>query len=428
MSARHLGRGLGRAVLVALALLVLSPGCETVHDLFGETSLTAQVAPEAPLVASGTIQVQEIRLGSELGGRIASVAMQQGDVVCAGDEVVTLDATAWELALLPAEAALGVARAELAVLEAGPRAEAVQAARVALALAEAERDGAYTAWQHAVEVVASPQELNGQIIEAQAQIALAEQGVELSKAQLQSAQVQRDIAVQGSIEREAAELQVRAAEYAVVRAEADLTTARALLAHLLGIRQEPLGYIALANAAEGTYTVADAGVAVVQAQLEDLLAGPTAEELAVARAQVRQAESEVNLLQMKIARTCLRSPSDGVVLTQVLQVGELAAPAAPILVIANLADAHLEVFVSEQQIGRVILGQPVTVTVSSLPEHIFSGQVVRIGSAPEYTPRNVATAEERLNTFYEVKIALENPDSLLKPGMPAEAAFATQNQ
>lgn len=47
----------------------------------------------------------------------------------------------------------------------------------------------------------------------------------------------------------------------------------------------------------------------------------------------------------------------------------------------------------------------------------------RIGDEPKFTPRNVAAAEEHLNTFGPFEIRLPNPERLLKPGMPAEAAF-----
>jgi HlyD family secretion protein len=69
------------------------------------------------------------------------------------------------------------------------------------------------------------------------------------------------------------------------------------------------------------------------------------------------------------------------------------------------------------------LGQPAQVTVDSFPGKTFAGQVTRIGDEPEFTPRNVATKEERLNTFYAVEVRLSNPEGLLKPGMPADAAF-----
>jgi HlyD family secretion protein len=83
----------------------------------------------------------------------------------------------------------------------------------------------------------------------------------------------------------------------------------------------------------------------------------------------------------------------------------------------------LEAYVPENRIGQVQLGQPVQVTVDSFPGRTFDGRVARIGDEPEFTPRNVATAEERLNTFYAVEIQLPNPGGLLKPGMPADAIF-----
>lgn len=69
------------------------------------------------------------------------------------------------------------------------------------------------------------------------------------------------------------------------------------------------------------------------------------------------------------------------------------------------------------------LGQTVQVSVDAYPGRTFSGQVTRIADEPEFTPRNVATVEERLNTFYAVRIRLENPDGLLKSGMAVDVEF-----
>ena len=63
------------------------------------------------------------------------------------------------------------------------------------------------------------------------------------------------------------------------------------------------------------------------------------------------------------------------------------------------------------------------ITVDSFPGRVFAGEVAQISDKPEFTPRNVATAEERLNTFYAVEIRLDNSDGALKPGMPADAEF-----
>jgi HlyD family secretion protein len=106
-----------------------------------------------------------------------------------------------------------------------------------------------------------------------------------------------------------------------------------------------------------------------------------------------------------------------------MRVGEVAAPAATILAVADLSEVTLTVYVPQNRIGQVRLGQTVQVTVDSFPGRTFAGQVTRIGDEPEFTPRNVATQEERQNTFFAVKARLPNPEGFLKPGMPADATF-----
>jgi HlyD family secretion protein len=62
--------------------------------------------------------------------------------------------------------------------------------------------------------------------------------------------------------------------------------------------------------------------------------------------------------------------------------------------------------------------------VDAYPGKVFRGAVSRIAEQAEYTPRNVQTQEERVKTVFAVEIALENPDGLLKSGMPADAVLA----
>lgn len=373
-------------------------------------------SPEPPLTASGTIRATEVRIASELGGRIAEIPVQLGQSVRMGEVLVRLDATPWELQLAPAEAAVAVARADLEALRAGPHPAEIAAAQAAVTLAEAERDGALRAWEEALAQLEAPQELDTQLVQARTQVALAAQGVEKAEADLRNAQYRYD-------RQRITPWELRAAQAALAAAQADAQTAQTLLQQLLAIRRQPLGYIAQANAAEGKFRAAEMGVAVAQAQLADVLAGPTAAALAVAEAQVRQAEAEANVLRIKVAKCTLTSPIHGVVVNQVLRAGELAAPAATILTVADLSVVTLEVFVPQNRIGQVQLGQRVQVTLDAFPGRSFEGHVTRIADEPEFTPRNVATVEERLNTFYAVRIRLENPEGLLKPGMPADARF-----
>jgi HlyD family secretion protein len=396
--------------LLSLLLTLLLSG-----TLAGCSSASA-AQEEATLWASGTIHATEIRMASETGGRVAEVHVEPGQRVSAGDVLVVLDATPFLLQLAPAEAAVEVAKADLEQIAAGPRVEEVEAARASLALAEAERDGARAAWEHAQKQVDDPQEIDTQIVEARTQLALAEQGVELAEAELQETQYLYD-------RRKANQWELAAARESLAAAEDDRSAAQALLNQLWALRREPLGLIAQAHAAEGRYLVLAAGVDVARARLEDLQAGPTPEELAVAEARVQQAEAEVAVLRTQIEKCTLHSPLDGVVVEEAVRVGELAAPAATLLTLADLEQVVLEVYVPEGQIGRVRLGQTVDVEVDGYPARNFEGRVVDIGSKPEFTPRNVATQEGRLNTFYVVEIRLDNSEGLLKIGMPADATF-----
>ncbi|MBN1954370.1 MAG: efflux RND transporter periplasmic adaptor subunit [Anaerolineae bacterium] len=400
-------------LLAALILVPLASGCQTI----------VQAAGDAPLTASGTIRAAEVRVAAESGGRILEVRAQPGEPVAVGNVLVVLDATPWLIQLSVAEAAVATARADLAVILAGPRAEEIDAARAMLAVAEAERDLALERWQDALAEVEDPREIQAQIIQARTQVALAAQGTELAEASLAREQLVRDQTPAGSVERRVADMQVLAAEAALAAAQADERTAQTLLSRLVAIRDEPLGFIAQANAAEGAYRVAEQAAAVARAQLDDLLAGPTPQETAVAEAMVRQAEAEADVLRVQVEQCTITSPIDGVVMSQALRVGEIAPPAATILTLADLDEVILAVYVPENRIGQVYLGQAVQVTVDSFPGVAFDGWVTRIGDEPEFTPRNVATAEERLNTFYAVEIQLPNPAGLLKPGMPADAAF-----
>jgi len=389
----------------------------------GACQATTGPAADEPLTASGTIRAAEILIGSETGGRILEVRPEVGSEVKDGDVVVVMDSTPLLVQAWQKEAAVVTARADLEVTRAGPRPEAIAAARAALSLAKAKRHGALAAWENAQKTLEFPQELDAQIVEARTQVNLAVQGIELAMAQLARQKTLRDQSKWGSDQYRIAELQVRAAEEALAAARVDEQTALILLDQLLAIHEEPLALIAQANMAEGQYRVAEAGVAVAQAQLDDLLAGPTREEIAVAEATWRHALAEANVLQVQIDTCTSISPIDGVVLYQSLRAGELAAPAETILALADTSEVTLEVYVPENRIGQVKLGQSAEVTVDSFPGRTFEGRVVHIADQPEFTPRNIATAEERLNTFYAVEILLPNPEGLLKPGIPADATI-----
>jgi multidrug resistance efflux pump len=145
-----------------------------------------------------------------------------------------------------------------------------------------------------------------------------------------------------------------------------------------------------------------------------------AEDVAVAEAQLRQAESSLTLLQVQLDQLDITAPRAGVIATRMANPGEVALPGATLLTLSDLNDVTLTVFIPETQIGQVKLGQEALVRIDSISRP-FEGTVTFIANEAEFTPKNVQTQEERVNLVFAVEISLDNADHILKPGMPADA-------
>lgn len=147
------------------------------------------------------------------------------------------------------------------------------------------------------------------------------------------------------------------------------------------------------------------------------------EEIEQARATLRQADKELELTELNLARCALFAPIAGRVLSKSREVGEMVQPGTPIVTVGDLARPWVNVYVGERDLGRVRLGMEARVTVDSFPERPFRGQVVFVSERAEFTPKNIQTPDERVKLVYRVKVEVEAPDGVLKPGMPADAVL-----
>lgn len=159
-------------------------------------------------------------------------------------------------------------------------------------------------------------------------------------------------------------------------------------------------------------------VVAAQTAVDQAAAGVAQAEDAVA-----QAEANLALLDTQIEKLTVYAPVAGTVLTRNIEPGEFVQPGATLLILANLSDLKITVYVPEDRYGEISLGQNATLTVDSFPGETFSAAVTYISSAAEYTPRNVQTVEGRSSTVYAVKLKVDDPEGKLKPGMPADVVF-----
>jgi HlyD family secretion protein len=396
-------------------------------------TLGGQAQPQEPqaLVASGSIEGEEVTIISEFGGRIVQLVVDEGDEVAAGQALVQLDDSMLQAQMAQAEAGVVAAKANLENVKAGTHPAEILAAQAALLHAQAQRDGAETAWHDAQAILDTPQQIDAQIVQAKSAVDLAVVQIEQAQSQLASAKVERDkYRAQGSMEEKwmyrVQDYQVQAAQAAIDAAKANEEGARKTLAALKALRKNPLALISQVHMAEAQYQLAEAGVVVAEAKLTELQAGPTAEEIGVAEAQVAKAQAAVAALQIQIDKMTLYSPIAGVVTSSSAHQGEAAIAGATLLAIANLDEVKLTIYIPEDELGRVYLGQQVQVEVDSFPGRAFSGTVSYISQQAEFTPKNVQTEKERVNMVFAVRVRLPNPEHLLKPGMPADAILGGQ--
>jgi multidrug efflux pump subunit AcrA (membrane-fusion protein) len=120
----------------------------------------------------------------------------------------------------------------------------------------------------------------------------------------------------------------------------------------------------------------------------------------------------------------IQSPIAGVVTREPVHLGETAVPGEVLIAVADLSQLQLTVYVPEEDLGSVYVGEPLQVTADPYPGRTFAGRVTSIAEQAEFTPRNVQTKADRLNLVFAVKASVANPDGALKPGMYVDATFA----
>ncbi len=162
-------------------------------------------------------------------------------------------------------------------------------------------------------------------------------------------------------------------------------------------------------------------------QLQLVLEGPRTEQITAQRALVRQAEAVVAQAQAAITYAEIRAPFAGIITLRHREAGEAVSPGLPVLTVMDPADRWVRIYVREDQIGHVSIGQDAEIRSDSDPRAVYTGRVVHIASEAEFTPRNVQTAAERVKLVYAVKVAIAGDESFaLKPGIPADVQLGTE--
>ncbi|MBN2009597.1 efflux RND transporter periplasmic adaptor subunit [candidate division KSB1 bacterium] len=126
-------------------------------------------------------------------------------------------------------------------------------------------------------------------------------------------------------------------------------------------------------------------------------------------AQVKQATAALATAKSQYRDATVSAPISGIIGKRYFEVGDMAAPSVPVVSVVQMENVKILVDVTEQDMGRLKVGQKANITVRSYPDEIFSGKVVKI--SPILDP---------ITRMGSVEILLANPEHRLKPGMYAE--------
>jgi len=158
-----------------------------------------------------------------------------------------------------------------------------------------------------------------------------------------------------------------------------------------------------------------------QQKYDEALEGSRKEDIAIAQANLKEANANLGMSRVNLDYTVLRAPTAGVITVRQAELGEVVVPGTPVVTLADLDHIWLRAYVAETDVGRVRWGQDAVITTDTYPHKQYHGRISFIASDAEFTPKSVQTYKERVTLVYRIKIDIDNANHELKPGMPADA-------
>ena len=314
-------------------------------------------------------------------GRVAEVAVEQGDPVQAGQTLARLETINLEFAIDQAELALVTAQTQLLRLQSPPSEFDIATAEAALESARASYD----------KLRAGP---------SQAEIKVARTNLDQAEASLEQAQAAyNQVADRPEVAMLPQSLQLEQATIAYEAAKASFE---------LTMRQPTAAEFAAARSA------------VVQAEstLARLQEGVSEEEILLAQLQVEQAQISLDQARHQLQGTELVAPHQGTITQVAIKEGELTG-GQPAFVLTDLSRYHVEASVDEIDIGQVAVGQQVSITLDALPGVELAGEIEQIASTAQMDAGVVS---------YPVTVRLTATDALLRAGMTANVQIITERR
>ena len=382
--------------MMILAVIAFAAGVILYYQVFQKRGTEG-----TDIFVSGNIEATTVDVAFKISGKIDKLLVDEGDFIKEGQLIATLEHRDLLAQRARAQATLEVSRSRIPALQKNIEFQD-QATLQEIFQAEAVADAAQSRLQQ-LQTGARPQEI--QAAKAEVDQALAE--MEKRKADMNRGKKLHQ------------DQYISAQEWDAARAAYEIA-----LAHYQRVKE--IYALVLEGPRKEEIDQARAQLEQSRAALRltrtrrmqvDILR----REMATAQAQVKEAASALEVINSQIAYSNLYAPTSGIVLVKNTEAGEFVVPGGAVITLGDVAKPWLKAFINESDLGRVKLGQKVSVTTDSYPGKGYPGKIIFISSEAEFTPKNVQTAKERVKLVYRIKVNLANPQNELKPGMPADA-------
>jgi HlyD family secretion protein len=357
----------------------------------------AKKAPEYPY--SGIVEQEEYNLSFKIGGRVASMTVEEGQYVEKGTVIGTLEKGEWQAKVEDAKAAVALAMANVSkatasvgVINQSSQAKVEQAKaslqqakdkfamlsngprREEIAQLEAKLKAAQETYNHALDMKNKMSQLFDSGAISQVQKNEADVAFENAKANLTAAQKSLDMAKQGAREEE-------------------LAAAKDQVALVEGVLQEAIS-----------------GKGQVQISANDVRAAQG--QLARAKASLKEAE-------IYLSYTELRTPISGIVIHKNVKMGEMVSQGFTAVTVADPSDKWVKFYVPETKVNSLKLNQTVHLEVPAMHDEV-TGRIETINPAPQFAAQKATNyLQDRDIRSFEVRVKITEGANNIYAGMTA---------
>jgi HlyD family secretion protein len=364
------------------------------------------------LQLSGRIEGYESDIGTKVAGRIEEVTVREGASVTKGQLLAKLDDDELRAQLKGAEAKIKAAK------------EQQENARLQVAVIESQLTEAQLKIQQSEgDTVGRVSQATAQVAAADAQLQQAQAQVIEAEAQLELAKSDRDRYAQLSQDGAASQQRSQQASTTYKTAQATLTSRKATVAAFQRQVAAAQGQLTQSQSTRWNPDINAAQRDRFNTQLKQSQA-----LLASAQADVTNAEATRQQIMAQLGNLTITSPINGTVTVRSVEPGVVVSPGKTLLTVLDLNTVYLRGFIPQGQIGQVHVGQAAKVFLDSAPDRPFPAKVSAIDAEASFTPENIYFKQDRVQQVFGVRLTIEQPDGLAKPGMPADAEIVLEDQ